>query len=102
MKLFGALLIASAVVAVALIYAMGARLYLGAPVVDCGGLPLSHCRLAMDSPTHGTGEGPITYFKLEPFRPGSTCGDWSVERVEFGFGPVGWGSPTASEGEPFC
>jgi hypothetical protein len=101
--LLGTYLILSALVVAAVIYVEGARLYTGTPDIDCGGLEPVDCRAAMElfSDWRGSGSGPVTYFKIEPSTPGSTCGNWWAEKVEFVIlGPLVW--VEGNSAQPFC
>ena len=75
------------------------------PDIDCGGLEAAACddvandQLENFRSTNGA-SGPITYFRLEPSAPGSTCGDMTIELFQFTFGPVGVVSSWSAE--PLC
>jgi hypothetical protein len=77
----------------------------GPPVLECGGLDREVCERAMDQAAQdpydqaggdvvyeGTGPGfaygPVTYFRIEPYRPGAECGDWTLEKYRLAIGPL--------------
>ena len=65
------------------------------PVVDCSGkLEAAACaevlRQVVEFNVQEYGySGPATYFKLEPFEPGETCGRMTIELFYSTFGPFG-------------
>lgn len=75
-------------------------------VVDCGGLEPAVCDELWRAywPSTGFAEAgpgvehflpgfvwsPVTYFRIEPHVPGSTCGRQTYERRTFTFGAMGW------------